>query len=157
MLAGYARGKVYDAERTPVELFQAMLRTGFHFGPTGAGKLRGNFAIVAEGLGFWIDQDNHAGAAGLNLLARYTWASRGRWRPLVVGGAGLLYSNVRIPDGETQRNFTPQIGAGVHYLHAARFAITAEYRYHHLSNKGATESNPGINAHLVLVGFSWFR
>lgn len=157
VLGGYGRGKVFDPQRTPVSFTQALVRTAFHFGPTGSGALRGNFAIVAEGLGAWIDLRPDAGAAGLNLLVRYGWATWRRWRPVAVAGAGILYSNERVPPGETRRNFTPQVGAGIQYLMNRRLALTIEYRYHHLSNNGATETNPGINSHLALVGLSWFH
>lgn len=157
LLGGYARGKIYDAERTPIGFTQALARAAFHFGPTGRNALRGNFAVVAEGVGTWIDQDPHAGAAGLNLLVRYTWAASERWRPVAVAGAGILYSNILIPPDETRRNFTPQLGVGIQYMSDPRLAFTVEYRFHHISNKGTTETNPGINAHLVLVGFSFFH
>lgn len=157
LLGGYARGKIYDAERSPIGFTQALARAAFHFGPTGDGALRGNVAVVAEGIGTWIDQDPHAGAAGLNLLGRYTFAASDRWRPVAFAGAGILYSNILIPPEETRRNFTPQLGGGIQYMTDPSLAFTAEYRYHHISNKGTTETNPGINAHLVLFGFSFFH
>jgi hypothetical protein len=155
-LAGYARGKVYDPQRTPTSFAAALARFAFHFGATGSGAMRGNFAIVAEGVGLWMDQEPAAAGGGLNLLLRYTWAA-GRWRPMLFGGAGILYSDEQIPPGETTRNFMPQAGIGLQYLIGAHVAVGGEYRFHHISNKGATETNPGINSHLVLFGVSWFR
>jgi len=155
-LAGYASGTVTDPERTATSFGQVLVRFALHFGPTGGGAMRGNFAIVAEGVGMWIDQQPNASGGGLNLLIRYAWAA-GRWRPVFLAGAGIYYSDVPVPPGETTRNFTPQAGVGLRYLFTDRLALGGEYRFHHLSNKGATETNPGINSHLVLFGFSWFH
>ena len=77
-LAGYARGKVYDPQRTPTSFVQVLGRLGVHFGPTFDGAMRGNFAIVVEGGGMSIDQDPRASGGALNLLVRYTWAA-GKW------------------------------------------------------------------------------
>ena len=50
-----------------------------------------------------------------------------------------------------------RVGLGLQYLVQDELAIGGEYRFHHLSNKGATETNPGINTHLILFGVSWHR
>jgi opacity protein-like surface antigen len=155
-LAGYAHGTVIDRRRTATAFTQGLARFALHFGAIGSGAMRGNFAVVVEGVGMWVEQTPHAEGGGLNLLLRYSWASR-RWHPLLMMGAGILYSDERIPPGETRRNFTPQAGAGLQYLITDRLAIGGEYRFHHLSNKGRTPTNPGINSHLVLFGLSWFH
>jgi hypothetical protein len=153
---GYAVGKVYDAPRTPSRFAQLLVRLGVHFGATGSGWMRGNISIVAEGVGSAIDQQPRAQGGGLNLLFGYTWAA-GRWRPRFLGGAGILFTNREVPPGETTFNFTPQAGVGIDYLLNGRWALGGEYRFHHLSNKGKTETNPGINSHLFLFGVSWFH
>jgi len=57
----------------------------------------------------------------------------------------------------SQFNFTLQIGVGLRYVLSQRAALSVEYRFHHLSDAGLTESNPGFNADFLLVGFSLFR
>lgn len=155
-LAGYGSGTVTDRERTSTSFGQVLARFALYFGGTGSGALRGNFSLVAEGVGVSIDQHPRATGGGLNLLIRYTWAA-GRWRPMLFLGAGVLYTDEQVPPGETKRNFTPQGGIGLQYLITDQVALGGEYRFHHLSNKGKTESNPGINTHLVLFGVSWFH
>ena len=135
---------------------ECLLRLGVHFGATFSGRMRGNFSIVAEGVGIVVDQQPRAAGGGLNLLIRYTWTS-GRWRPSLLGGAGVVFTDEQVPPGETTHNFSPQAGVGVAYMLEPNWALSGEYRFHHLSNKGATETNPGINSHLVLFGVSWFR
>ena len=155
-LAGWGKGKVFDRARTPTSIAQVLGRVALHLGPTGRGWLRGNVSFAVEGVGAWIDQDPSASGAGLNLLFRYTWDAD-RWRPMFLAGAGVLYTDERVPPGETTRNFSPQVGLGLQYLVREQVAIGGEYRFHHLSNKGATETNPGINTHLILFGVSWYR
>jgi len=155
-LAGYARGKVYDPQRTPTEFGQVLGRIAVHFGPTFEGVMRGNFAIVVEGVGMAIDQDPAARGGGLNLLIRYSWAA-GRWRPSLLAGTGVLLTTEPVPPGETTRNYASQGGVGLQYMVGEHVAIGGEYRFHHLSNNHQTETNPGINNHLVLFGVSWFR
>jgi hypothetical protein len=53
-------------------------------------------------------------------------------------------------------NFTPQGGVGVHYFIFDRASLTAEWRFHHLSNAGIHERNVGINSSLVLFGVTYF-
>lgn len=60
------------------------------------------------------------------------------------------------PEGESAFNFTPQVGAGVQYLLTRRTALGLEYRLHHISNKGLTPDNPGINNHQVILTLSWY-
>ena len=155
-LSGWGKGIVYDRARTPTSIAQVLGRVALHLGPTGRGWLRGNVSFAAEGVGAWIDQDPSASGAGLNLLVRYTWDAD-RWRPMFLAGAGVFFTDEPVPLGETTRNFSPQVGVRLQYLVRERVAIGGEYRFHHLSNKGATETNPGINTHLILFGVSWYR
>jgi hypothetical protein len=155
-LGGYAEGRIFDPQRTPSPSAQVLGRFAVHFGPTFEGVMRGNFAIVLEGVGMWIDQVPAASGGGLNLLVRYTWAA-GSWRPSLVGGSGVLFTDESVPPGEATRNYASQAGAGLQYLLGDHLAIGAEYRFHHLSNNNQTESNPGVNSHLVLFGVCWFH
>ena len=154
-LGGYAVGTVIDAQRTPTEFAQILVRLGVHFGAIGSGRRRGNFAIVAEGVGISVDQQPRAAGGGINLLVRYTWLWR-RWRPSLLGGAGVVFTDTEVPPGETRHNFSPQVGVGLAYMLRPGWSLGGEYRFHHLSNKGATETNPGVNSHLLLLGVSWY-
>jgi len=156
VLGGYGTGKVYDPQRTPTSVAQLAGRVAVHFGPLAGGWLRGNVSIVLEGVAMTIDQEPRARGGGLNLLFRYTWAAD-RWRPSFFAGAGVLFTDEPVPPGETERNYMPQTGVGLQYLIGERVAVGGEYRFHHISNNGQTESNPGINSHLLLFGVSWFR
>ena len=156
VLGGFATGKVFDASRTPVDFVELLGRWAINFPRRGSGVWRGHFGIVIEGVAVVIDQEPRATGGGINLMFRYAWAA-GRWRPILTVGAGVLFTDARVPPGETTRNYTPQGGGGLQYFVTDRLAIGGEYRFHHLSNKGQTDTNPGVNSHLVLFGVSWYR
>lgn len=156
VLGGWATGKVFDPPRTPTDLAQVLVRYAYHFTAAGSSWRRGNFALVVEGMPFFtIDQEPRATGGGVNLMVRYA-LSRERVRPLIILGAGLLGTDERVPPGETRLNFTPQAGVGAQVSLGPRLFLDLEYRFHHISNNGRTENNPGINSHLLLVGLSWF-
>ncbi len=59
-----------------------------------------------------------------------------------------------VPDPEATRfNFTADVGGAVKFVFAARRAVMAGYKYHHLSNGGLGGVNPGANAHVFYLGF----
>lgn len=156
-LGGWAFGTVFDPQRTETSFAEALVRWAIHFPRIGGGWRRGQFSLVAEGVPlFTIEQEPRATGGGVNLLIRYTIAGQ-RWRPSILAGAGILFTNEDVPPGETDLNFTPQGGIALQYLLRPRLAIGGEYRFHHLSNNGQTESNPGINSQLLLFGVSWYR
>ena len=74
---------------------------------------------------------------------------------MIVFGAGVIKTDHEVPPGEVTHNYTPQGGFGLQYMIRPTFGIDIEYRYHHLSNNGQTETNPGIDTQLVLFGLSW--
>lgn len=157
ILGGLGPGTVFDPPRTSVTTAQMLLRWAYHFGPMGRDGRRGNLAFLVEAVPLYtIDQEPRAYGGGVNLGLRYT-LRRGSWMPSILAGVGALGTNDEVPPGEARLNFTPQGGVGLQYLLRPRLALGIEYRFHHLSNASRTESNPGINTHLVLVGLSWYR
>jgi len=56
----------------------------------------------------------------------------------------------------TQYNFLPQGGMGCHFFIQDDIAISAEYRYRHLSNNSISRRNGGIDANMALLGISFF-
>jgi len=154
-LVGFADGQILRTERVPTEFVQTSIRLAISSGPV-RGALGGNMAYVLELMPFFmIDLEPRTYGFGLSMLGRYTFRGT-RVRPLLLGGAGILLANHDIPEGESAFNFTPQVGAGVQYLLSRRTALGIEYRLHHISNKGLTPDNPGINNHQVIFTLSWY-
>ena len=73
-------------------------------------------------------------------LARCRWAGCGRREP--------------IPEKTSRGNFTAHWGAGVRLRPRGAHAVVVAYRFQHFSNGNQLGSNPGVNSHVVLIGWS---
>jgi opacity protein-like surface antigen len=99
---------------------------------------------------------------GFNLLLHYDLATGTRLVPFLEAGAGILLSTPQATDPRSQFrasqfNFTLQLAPGLRFFLSKRAAVSIAYRFHHISDAGLTENNPGINADFILLGFSIFR
>ena len=75
---------------------------------------------------------------------------------LVDGHGGYMYSSQAIPiDNAGSFNFTFDIGAGFEVFRSKTKSIRAEYRYHHISNHGTADLNPGIDNGLFQVTYAF--
>ena len=126
--------------------------------PMGPGFLRGNLEVSGEFLPvFLVDQGDTGYGASATFLARHFFAPGSRWRPYVVLGLGVLGTADEVPEGQTQLNFTPQIGLGISYSSSDRFVFYFDYRIHHISNNGRKQPNPGINSSYLQFSVSILR
>ncbi len=96
----------------------------------------------------------------LNLLPGH------RLQPLLEAVGGYLLSAQPVPVNDAGSfNFTFGVGAGVEFYRAhvgepsffANRSLTAEYRYTHLSNANTANFNPGIDAGVYLLRYSFGR
>lgn len=82
---------------------------------------------------------------------------KSRTKPYLQFGMGFLITNKPMPLPETSWfNFTPYWGGGVMYQIKRDRAITLSYRYLHISNASLTRINPGYNANVFALGYSFF-
>jgi hypothetical protein len=79
-----------------------------------------------------------------------------RSRPLQLltyANGGALWFTHRIPDPEaTQFNFTAELGAALQINLPNRLALAVGYSWHHTSNGGTGEVNPGLNSRAIAIG-----
>lgn len=95
------------------------------------------------------------GLAPLGLRLAYDDA---QWiRPYFAASGGFLYFDERVPADATKFNFTYEFGIGVQLLLTHMDAFTLGYRYHHMSNGGLADRNPGFDSNILYGGFSLFR
>lgn len=88
---------------------------------------------------------------------RFIFRPEKRLKPYVRVGAGFVFSSKPIPVPESPSyNFAGDFGGGVMYSVNKRQAVTFGYRYFHISNMNIGEINPGYNANVFYVGYSWF-
>lgn len=129
----------------------------------GSGPLRGHpsFALeVLPAMAFFPINGEPGGetfGTGGNVVYEHRFAPRGRWMPVWRAGAGVVYTGKAIPVGEERFNFSLLTGLGLEIQVSPGGALFVEYRFHHVSNANRGPINPGINAHTVLLGFSFQR
>jgi hypothetical protein len=117
------------------------------------GPLRGNLELALEALpAFVMLQERTTYGVSTALVFRHLLARGSRIRPTLSWGAGILYTGDETPPGTHRLNFTPQIGVGFDYFLRDTWAVSFEYRLHHISNAGLAPSNPGINSTVFQVG-----
>ena len=93
------------------------------------------------------------GLAGLG--GRYhVWRDR-RWTPYLVGGAGLLWTSLDVPEIDRVFNFQLAYGVGVRTVPRRGAGLIVELRNHHISNAGTAGENLGLNAAVVVAGVHW--
>jgi hypothetical protein len=127
--------------------------------PIGPGLLRGRFewAIELVPLFSQYSPDTTFGAGVTPLTWRWNFDPRGKIVPFAELAGGLLWTGDAVPPGTTSGNFTAHASYGLRYFHRPRKAIIVAYSFHHISNGNRLEKNPGVNAHVVQVGFSVMR
>ena len=99
---------------------------------------------------------------GLHPLGlRMNFLRQRRLQPFLASTAGFVASlnavPVDVPQG-TKFNFTFDFQGGVQWFnHAHDRAWTFGYRLDHISNANRASLNPGMDGHVVFLGYSFFR
>lgn len=69
--------------------------------------------------------------------------------------AGGVWFGRDVPEPNSRAvNYTFEVGGGMQQRIGPRWLLRAGYKFHHLSNAGSGEINPGLNAHVITVGFA---
>jgi len=127
--------------------------------PVGPGALRGRFEWAFEVVPLFT-QFNPRDTLGVGvtpLVWRWNFEPRGNLAPFAELAGGALWTRDPIPSETTTANFTAHAAYGVRYFLGSQHAVVASYRFHHISNGNRLERNPGVNAHVLQVGFSLMR
>jgi len=86
---------------------------------------------------------------------RWNLAPHGPVHPFAEVGGGALWTTTPIPAGTTGSNLMIHGGVGVRILSGRGRGLVAGYRLHHISNGNRLRRNPGVNAHMMTVGYTW--
>lgn len=79
-------------------------------------------------------------------------------QPFVSSTAGYILSTRPIPTANAGSfNFTFDFGAGVELFHSETRSIQLEYRFHHISNHGTADVNPGIDNGVFKLSYAFGR
>jgi hypothetical protein len=127
--------------------------------PKFGGILRGHPGLGIEivPVTAFVKDGQIAWALGGNLLYEHHFLAGGPVLPVWKIGAGFLYADREIPAGETRHNFSVLTALGVDVMVAERSALFLGYRFHHVSNADTGRINPGINAHTMMFGLTFYR
>jgi lipid A 3-O-deacylase len=139
--------------------FNAGLRYGWILtDPHLPGVLRGRFEYALDALPIFLVFQPANTAYGLGfdpLVLKWNFERHGRFSPFLELAGGALFTNHDVPTYTNSVNFTPQAAFGTHIL-GAKYNISLELRYLHISNAGLATPNPGLNTVQVRLGIGKF-
>lgn len=124
--------------------------------PWGPGVLRGRFAWAVEAVPVFA-QFSPAAIYGFGfapVVWRWNFTPRPRYSVFAELSMGGLWTTDPIPEKTGRSNFTAHWGGGVRLRPRGGNALLLAYRFQHFSNGNQLGSNPGVNSHVVLVGWS---
>ena len=158
LLSGYGTAPL-DDKSAEYEVIPILPQFGFDINPL-ARKMninpRGTFELVVEPLiNVVINPDTNA-EVGCSFLLKYTDHVSSRIAPYLEFGLGMVYTTQHTHEQGTQYNFLTHLGLGLQVFLNKDFALTAGYRYRHMSNACIDDRNRGIDHHFGLVGVSYF-
>lgn len=93
---------------------------------------------------------------GVGVGLKYAYPASDAFSPYLLGSVGPHYITLSTEDQAQGFLFADTIGAGMDFKISRGSAINIEYRFRHLSNAGTRLPNHGIDAQIVLIGFSLF-
>ena len=97
------------------------------------------------------------GVAVLPVGFRFLFRPNSRLKPYVAVRAGFIVFNDDLPLPDASAfNFAGDFGGGLQYQIKRNKAISFGYKYFHISNISLGETNPGYNANVFYVGYSFF-
>ena len=96
-----------------------------------------------------------AGIAPIGL--RFDYDGFGWWRPYFATNVGFVMFEERVPSTGTKFNYTWDFGVGAQLFVFDRQALTLGYDWKHISNAYSGRTNPGFDANMLYIGWSFFR
>ena len=88
---------------------------------------------------------------------RFLFMPKKRLKPFIAAHAGFIFFKKPVPlPVSTSYDFVGDFGGGLQYQIKRDRAVSFGYRYYHISNINIGEMNPGYNANVFYVGYSFF-
>ena len=124
--------------------------------PHGPGWLRGCFAWAAEGTPLLVqfEPTQTYGVGFAPVVWRWNFLPLRRWSAFAELSMGGLWTTDPLPEGTKNVNFTAHWGGGVRWHTSPRDSVVVSYRFQHFSNGNQLSTNPGVNSHVLLAGWS---
>jgi len=139
--------------------FNAGLRYGWVLtGPHLPSFLRGRFEYAVDAVPVFLvfQPANTAYGVGFDPLGlKWNFQRHGRFSPFLDLTGGVLFTDHDVPTNANNVNFMDQAALGTHIL-GAKFNVSVELRYMHISSAGLGNLNPGVNTVQVRLGIGRF-
>lgn len=118
--------------------------------------IRGRFAWGVEAMPVFAQFDPSAiyGVGFAPVVWRWNFPPQPSWSAYGELSMGGMWSAEPIPEGTSRGNFTAHWGGGVRLKQRGGHALLLAYRFQHFSNGNQFGSNPGVNSHVILAGWS---
>jgi hypothetical protein len=87
-------------------------------------------------------------------LRKQYYRIRPRYAAFWEAGLGLCFLTDLVPEQSTHANFTEFAGTGIAWRMNPHAALTAQYRFVHVSNAGLDEPNIGLNCSQLRLGWT---
>jgi len=160
LLTGYGiTHRNFGATRTQVQTWDLIARYGYFLSDeVGRGSwYQGRHQLLMEvPFHLAVDQGGRSMTGGY-LLGSWKFTSLGDLAPYVFAGGGVLFVDLGLESMGSRLDFSYQGGSGLQYLIRKDLALTAEYRYHHISNADTASPNEPLNSSKFLLGISFLR
>jgi Lipid A 3-O-deacylase (PagL) len=120
------------------------------------GPIRGRFAWGVEAMPLFaqFEPSTIYGAGFAPVIWRWNFPPQPRWSAFAELSMGGLWTSDPIPEETSHANFSAHWGGGIRLKPRRGHAILIAYRFQHFSNGNQLGSNPGVNSHVVLAGWS---
>jgi opacity protein-like surface antigen len=123
----------------------------------GPGPLRWRFVWAFEAMPAFaqVSPASIYGVGFAPVVWRWNFVPQPRWSAFAELAMGGLWTTEPIPEKTGRVNFTAHWGGGLRLRPSGPHALVLGYRFQHFSNGNQLRSNPGVNSHVVLLGWSY--
>jgi lipid A 3-O-deacylase len=138
------------------KVFPAFLRIGFNVNSLlGIEGRKGTLQIAIEPFVSPVTSPERGYEAGVDIMLRYLHPIASGVKLVSELGAGPMYLSIdTLEQGDAGFDFLNQIGLGLQLNMSEKTALTAGYRFRHISNGGVSHPNTGINTNALVMSFS---
>ena len=118
--------------------------------------VRGRFAWGIEAMPLFaqFDPSRMYGIGIAPVVWRWNFPASPQWSAFAELSMGGLWTTGELPEGTSHVNFSAHWGGGVRVRPRGRHALLFGYRFQHFSNGNQLGSNPGVNSHVLIAGWS---
>ena len=114
-----------------------------------------NLELIIEPFANFIARPSANVEVGCSFPFRYSVKLAPWVAPYFEIGLGFIYFTQHVHEQGTQFNFTTQLGIGTQFFLSDRYALTAGYRFRHMSNAGFASPNRGVDFHFGIIGLTY--